>query len=81
VIVTCIERAHNTTARAKLTMRFGGSAVSSTRVATASCTMGARFAALRAAMKLLLGSERTVTTECIEDDHALPRRTKWRVTR
>lgn len=81
VIVTCIEHGSNSMARSKLTMRFGGRAVESTQRATASCTMGTAWAVKACALKLLLGTARTLTLECIEDNKTLPRRTKWRVSR
>lgn len=81
VLITCVEHGHNAIARAQMTARFGGVAVSSTRRASASCTMGTEFAVKQAALKLLGGSEKSLTAVCIEDDRKLPRRTKWRVTR
>ena len=81
VIVTCTDRGHNSTARAKMTCRFGGVARAFTKTATASCTMGTELAVKAAALKLLLGSERSIKLELLEDNAGLPRRTKWRVSR
>lgn len=81
VIVTCVERGHGALASARQEHGRRRCGLRLVRAAMASCTMGTEFAVKRAALKLLGGGESKLKAVCIEDNHALPRRTKWRVSR